>query len=132
MLPDEPDTRLDGAVVIVIAPEPSADRSATCGKLAMPVDTVPEPVDDSSVVNVEAPGEDGAVAPAPPRLMSPYTIWQVPPDGIDTLVTRMVAPIVPTLPQVEVTGPVRAKIVVRRADGSVANETPFELAANSR
>ncbi len=37
-----------------------------------------------------------------------------------------------TLPQVEVTGPVRAKIVVRRADGSVANETPFELAANSR
>jgi hypothetical protein len=36
-----------------------------------------------------------------------------------------------TLPQVEVTGPVRAKIVVRRADGSVANETPFELAATT-
>jgi hypothetical protein len=36
-----------------------------------------------------------------------------------------------TLPSVEVSGPVRAKIVVRRADGSVANETPFELAADT-
>jgi hypothetical protein len=36
-----------------------------------------------------------------------------------------------TLPQVEVTGPVRAKIVVRRANGSVANETPFQLTANT-
>ena len=37
-----------------------------------------------------------------------------------------------TIPLVEVTGAVRAKIVVRRADGSVANETPFELSANTR
>jgi hypothetical protein len=37
-----------------------------------------------------------------------------------------------TMPLVEVTGAVRAKIVVRRADGSVANETPFELSANTR
>jgi hypothetical protein len=36
-----------------------------------------------------------------------------------------------TLPLVEVTGPVRAKIVVRRANGSVANETPFELTAST-
>jgi hypothetical protein len=36
-----------------------------------------------------------------------------------------------TLPQVEVSGPVQAKIVVRRADGSVANETPFQLTSNT-
>jgi hypothetical protein len=36
-----------------------------------------------------------------------------------------------TLPPVEVTAPVRATIVVRRPDGSVANETPFQLTASA-
>jgi hypothetical protein len=36
-----------------------------------------------------------------------------------------------TLPRVGLTAPMKAKIVVHRADGSVANETPFQLAASS-
>jgi hypothetical protein len=37
-----------------------------------------------------------------------------------------------TLPQVEMTGPGAAKFVVRRADGFVASETPFQLSAMSK
>jgi hypothetical protein len=37
-----------------------------------------------------------------------------------------------TLPQVEMTAPEAAKFVVRRANGSVANETPFQLSAMSK
>ena len=37
-----------------------------------------------------------------------------------------------TVPQVELTGPMKAKFVVRRADGSVANETPFQLSDRSK
>jgi hypothetical protein len=37
-----------------------------------------------------------------------------------------------TVPQVELTGPTKAKFIVRRADGSVANETPFQLSDRSK
>jgi hypothetical protein len=98
VLPDEPDTSVPGVAVSV--PAPSADRRATCGEVARLV-SVPEAVEDSSVVNVDVPAEDGAVAPAPPRLVSPYTILQAPPDASDTLVTSTIPPLIATLPQVE-------------------------------
>jgi hypothetical protein len=37
-----------------------------------------------------------------------------------------------TVPQIELTAPMKAKFVVRRADGSIANETPFQLSDRSK
>ena len=37
-----------------------------------------------------------------------------------------------TLPPIEMTAPEAAKFVVRRANGSIANETPFQLSAMSK